>query len=471
MTPLSHIGARTALQAMTVSLALLAAGILIPFADSHGHFSLFLGSFLALAVVSLLFVIPIRLLPGITLLVTLLVPTELNLLPHELYGAALGIVPLAVWIIRAPSSSTQTPAGLRILASLFGVWLILSMAFAHLHTNKGMEWLFTVGAATAFAVISAPTGLNARNFRALFLNVATVLGVYALLEGFVLHHNVLFGALFEHTTWWSTQRFAASYRVTTMLGHPLVNGLVFSAAAVLSASDLAQRSRRIPISLARFLILVGATDATHSRSATIALAVGVLVVIIFSRARGQDWATRRLVLVISLLCGAALLLYGLKARDESHGGQASAQVRVVVIERAVEAVRDVEPFGAGPGESEAYRRTKRLPGWQQDLENSYAQLAVSLGPIGVLLMVALLIAVVVFGLKNELVTGEAAALLAILIDIAGFNAIEGHPSIGILIALFVTAIVTAPRSQAVLTHRYAQVDGRSVPRERVATAN
>jgi hypothetical protein len=71
-------------------------------------------------------------------------------------------------------------------------------------------------------------------------------------------------------------------------------------------------------------------------------------------------------------------------------------------------------------------------------------------------MSVLLIAVVVFGLKNEMVTGEAAALLTILIDIAGFNAIEGHMNIGILIALFVIAILTAPRSRATKTSRYSR---------------
>jgi hypothetical protein len=463
MTSRSLVTTRLTLYLLPALLVAFAIGVLIPLADSRGQLPLFLGGFLALAVVGALFAAPLRYLPGLALLVALLVPTELSSLPHELQGASLGILPLAIWIIRAPRS-TRIPAGLSAVASLFGVWLILSLLFAPLRTNKGLEWLFTVGLATVFAVVSAPEGLKAPAFRALFLNIATILGVYALLEGFILHHNILFGPIFEHTSWWATQRLSASYRVTTLLGHPLVNGLIFATASVLSASDLARRSRRTLFSLARFVILIGATDAAHSRGATISLAVGVLVVIIFSRTGGKGWATRRLVLVMGLFLGAAVLVYGLQARDESRGGRVSAEVRVAVITRASEAVHDVGAFGAGPGESEAYRRSKRLPGWQIDLENSYAQLAVSLGVIGALLLSLLLIAVVVVGLKNDLVTGEAAALLAILVDISGFNAIEGHPNVGVVIMLFVIAIITAPRSAATVTsrHKRTQLDvGRS----------
>src|ERR1700693_3863130 len=132
---------RGTLLAAPALIAALAAGTLVPLADAHGDLNLFVGAFLALATVSALFAIPIRLLPGIALLVALLVPTELSSLPHELQGASLGVVPLAVWLIRG-TRSRRIPAGLRVLASLLGAWLLLSLAFAPLRTNKGMEWLF-----------------------------------------------------------------------------------------------------------------------------------------------------------------------------------------------------------------------------------------------------------------------------------------------------------------------------------------
>ncbi len=457
------------LQLLAASLAALVAGLLIPLADSAGHLSLFIGGCGAAAGAGVLFAVPVRTLPGITLLVTLLVPSEATVLPHGLQGAALGLVPLTIWMARAPKSN-QTPSVLRVLASLLGVWLVLSEVFAPLHTHRGWEWLITAVFAVSFSTISAPARFKAGDLRALFLTVATVLGMYALLEGFVLHYNPLFAAIFEHTSWWASQHHNVSYRVTTLLGHPLFNGLVFSAAAVLSASDLAQRSHRSRVALVRFMVLVGATDATHSRGAAIALAIGVVVVIAFSRGRGQGWELRRLALAISFLLGATILITGLEARDESRQGQASAQVRITVIKRASEALRDLGPFGAGPGESDAYRTARQLPGWQIDLENSYAELTVSLGPIGALLLVALLIAVVVYGLQNELVTGEAAALLTILIDIGGFNAIEGHKPTLILIALFLIAIITAPRPVGTATTHNSLADEQLGHRQRVVMA-
>ncbi len=321
----------------------------------------------------------------------------------------------------------------------------MSTVVSPLHTHKGLEWLFTVGLALVFAVISAPVGLNARSFRLLFVNVASGLGLYALLEGFVLHRNVLFAHLFEHAPWWVSQHYNASYRVTTLLGHPLVNGLVFATAGVLAASELVRSPNRTLWSWTRFAILVGATDATHSRGAAIALAAGVLVVLVFARTESQAAPRRRLWLFVSLLAAGALLAYGLAARDESREGQNSAQIRETVITRASEAARLAGPFGAGPGESEAYRRTQRLPGWQVDLENSYAQLAVSIGVLGLLLTVTLLLAIVVTGIRKPAVVGEAAALLTVLVDIAGFNAIEGHAEVGLVIALLAVAIVTSPR--------------------------
>lgn len=414
-----RIRVRTVLLASLALLALLVAGVLIPFADSRGELHLFFEIFLVITVLGILFSVPVRFLPVIILLVTLLVPTETTLLPHTLQGAALGLLPLAVWLIRAPTATTRGPLTLRVLNYLLAAWLALSYIFAPFHTHRGLEWLVTFGLAVVFVIMRPPANFKAKDFRALFLDIATLLGVYALLEGFFLHSNVLFAKIFEHDTWWHAQRYNASYRVTTLLGHPLFNGLVFSAAAVLAASDLVQRSRRTPLALLRFIILVGATDATHSRGAAIALAVGVIVVILFSRGRERGWKTRRLILATSLLLGAAILVYGLKARNESHEGQSSAETRITVIKRASEALHHVEPFGAGPGESDAYRKATQLPGWETDLENSYAELTVSLGPIGVLLISALLITVVFTGLRNESVTGETAALLAILIDMAG----------------------------------------------------
>ncbi len=431
-------------------VVMLSAGALIPFAASHsGGLTYMFGAVAAVAILVALFNIPVRLLPSVTLLATLLLPTETTLLPHVLVGSAPGIVPLAVWMIRARSSN-RVPSALRILALALGAWLVLSQVFAPLHTHHSWEWLVAGELAFVLSIIATPSGLKPRDFRALFLTVTTVLGAYALIEGLLLHNNLLFAPLYDHTTWWLGQHKIASYRVSTLLGHPLFNGTVFSAAAVLAASDLLEKRRNARFAFARLAILIGAVLTTHSRGAAIALAAGIFVVILFSRGEWRGQGTRRLVLILSSILGVAFIVVALQARNDSSAGQASAATRVAVLTRASETIPRVEPFGAGPGESDTYRTLNQLPGAGPEtaLENSYAELAVSLGPIGVLLLSILLLAVVIVGIRSGTVTGEAAALFAILVDMASFNAIEGHRPLLILIALFVISIVTGAGASA-----------------------
>jgi hypothetical protein len=441
--PLPHVPwtASQMARPLIMSLASLSLGAAVAVAATHHHALAYLvGGAIAVVVIPWLFVVPVRTLPAITLVVTLLVPTDIAQLPILLQGTALGAIPLLVWIVRAPS--LRVSPLIRALALLLCAWMLLSEMFAPLHTNRGWAWLVIAGTALVLAVLNPPQGLDPSRFRALFLKITTGLGIYGLIEGFILHSNVLFSPLFEQATWWPALKDNVSYRITTLLGHPLVNGTVFAAAAVLAASELVERKDKPWQAYARLAILMGAVLATHSRSAALALAVGIAVVIVFSRTQQQGQGNRRIMLIISAIVGAAIIISGLQARNESSGGQASAAFRVTVLKETDETLHGLGLFGAGPGQSDAYRALRQLPGWSTTLENSYAELAVSLGAVGLVLIVTLLIAPVVVGLQRRLVVGEAAALLTVLIDIAGFNAVEGHTSVLILIALLTISIFT-----------------------------
>jgi hypothetical protein len=430
-----------------LAAALLSAGAAVPLADRAGELRLLIASASALAILASLFAMPIGTLGPLALAVTLLIPSEAAFLPHVLQGSALGIVPLAVWLVRAPGSR-GAPAFTRLLGIALGMWLVLSFALAPLHTHRGSEWLLTAALSLVVVFVNPPQGLDRRALRRLFLAIATVLGAYAVLEGLVLHHNPLFSSLFDQTPWWKAEHDAVSYRVTGLLGHPLFNGLVFSSATVLAASELIRGAGRPILALGRLALLVTATDVVHSRGASIALAVGVLAVILTGGGRAAGRTRRRLLLAICLLAAATLLLAGLHARDESAQGQKSAQVRVATVTRAKQALSMVGPFGAGPGQSDAYRHANDLPGSGTALENSYAELAVSLGVVGLVLVALPLLSVVAIGLRNDATAGEAAALLTILVAMAGFNAIEGHKPTLILIALLCVSILAAPRARS-----------------------
>jgi len=444
---------------LVVSLAALGLGAAVAVAGTHHNALAYLvACLITAAVIPWLFVIPVRTLPAITLVVTLLVPTDIAQLPILLQGIAIGIVPLVIWTIRSPS--LRASPVIRVFALLFMTWMILSEIFAPIHTNRGVAWLVTAGVALVLTVCNTPAGLKPSSFRAFFLKIMTVLGSYGLVEGFVLHRNILFSPIFEHETWWAPLRDNASYRITTLLGHPLVNGTIFAAAAVLAASELIDRQDKPWHAYARLLILMGAVLATHSRSAAIALAVGILVVIVFGRARRMGLGNRRAILVITAIVSAGVIIVGLQARNESAGGRASAAFRVTVLKETVQALHVVGPLGAGPGQSDAYRAHVQLPGWETSLENSYAEAAVSLGLVGLVLLFALLMGPVILGLRNQLVVGEAAALLTIMVDIAGFNTLEGHTSVLVLMGLLMIAIFTGVDAN----RAESRSDARTAPR-------
>lgn len=450
-----------ALQRFTIGLMLIAAatvgGLLIWLAPAHRHVIYVFAGIGAVVIVGLLFYVPLKTLPAITLAVTLLIPTDTLLLPHQIVGQALGVIPLLVWILRS-RKSVASPVALQLAALLLCAWMVLSQTFARLYTHHGWAWLITATVAMVLTIMMPPDGLSPQRLRKMFLAITTPLAIYGVIEGFVIHKNILFQPILEHTVWWRGVHTSVSYRITTILGHPLVNATIFSVAAILTATDWLEKREHPYREGARLLVLIGAVVATHSRGAAVGLAVGLIFVFMFTRIRHRAAVARRLAFMMCALIASTLLIVGVRARDESTEGQKSAATRIAVLTRAAETLHENEPFGVGPDESDAYRSLMRLPGYETPLENSYAQLAVSLGPIGTLLFVGLLMAVVVVGLRGGAAVGEALALLTLLIDIGGYNAIENYRPLLIVIALLLVAILTG-RISMIRTRR---MRGRAV---------
>jgi O-antigen ligase len=240
--------------------------------------------------------------------------------------------------------------------------------------------------------------------------------------------------------------------VTTLFGHPLVNGLIFAMAGTVAAANFVERRGRPQIALCQFATIAGAVLATHSRGPAIALGGGVLVVVGFSRSRARGTGGRRFLIAAGAVCTAGIIVIGLQARNQSQTGQASAALRQAVVSEAFQAIKPLEPFGAGPGQAEQYRTAELLPGTggngnYHPLENSYAELLVSIGPVGLLLFLTLIGLPTVRALRNPDTVGEGAALCAWLIAVAGFNAIEGFPAVLVLAALFISTFTPVDASE------------------------
>jgi hypothetical protein len=383
-----------------------------------------------------LMLVPTRVLPAVALTATLILPTEVLPLPPLLRGAALGIVPLVVWLMRSKSRPAPWNAG-RVLGLLLLAWLMCSELFAPLHTNKGIAWLITASIAVAGIALVGPREFDVAGFRRFFLWIATALGAYALVETFVLQANPLYGALYAHGQ--SLAQTWDGYRAETLMGHPLVNGTVFAAAVAMAAGEASRSGGLNWRSIGRLAVLVGAVVATQSRGAAIAAAAAILILFVIRRAEPGRGA-RKLALVAIAIAIAAVLVSALAARNNSAEGRVSAEVRLAVPSQAREALRGTSLFGAGPGQAAAYRVVRQLRGTNVALENGYAELTVGLGLLGALLFVTVIGWYIVSGMRRQSSAGEAAALLAVMIAIGGYNAIEGHPSFLVLIGLLVASI-------------------------------
>jgi hypothetical protein len=426
------------------SVALLGAALL-GFASAHSPQVLLVVIF-GLATLCGLLVAPARWLGALALVVTLVIPTNALPVPGFIQGLALGALPFAIWTLRGRRMRVSAPS--RVIALLLVFWLAASEVFAPIHTKRGIAWFVVALVVIALPALFGVVAAGARSLRRTFLFVTTGLGCYAIVEGFVLHANPLYGPLYA-----ANQSFVhtwTGYRVETLMGHPLVNGTIFAAAVVLAANELFEVRNTFTRSAARFGVLAGALAATQSRGAAIAAVAGVMALVVFNRAAPRLGA-RKLTLVLVGIALAAGLGTSLAARQSSAEGQSSAQIHLAVPAETARALEGASVFGAGPGQADAYRVARQLRGTGIALESGYAELAVSLGVAGALLFVALVLSSVAAGLRNRASVGEACALLTILIAVGGYNALEGHMGSLVIIGLFMASIAATHRGESAST--------------------
>jgi O-antigen ligase len=253
----------------------------------------------------------------------------------------------------------------------------------------------------------------------------------------------LFQPLYSAATTWGDQPWD-TYRATTTLGHPEVNGLVFAAAAVLALSEWLKQTARSSLAITRLILLLGALVASGTRGAMVAFGVGAVTVVIATRLP-QRLQRRRLVGVLILVIVVGASVSAILARSATPEGRTSARGRLDVPAQTVAAMRDTSLLGAGPGQSERYRASK-LFDTRYALESSYAGLAVSVGLVGLLLFLATVGVYVALGFRTFESSGEAAALLTILLAAATFNLVDSVPGMLILMSMFMLSISAMDRS-------------------------
>jgi hypothetical protein len=395
--------------------------------------------------VAVLCSLPMRLLPlaAITFIVAL--PAEALPVPPNAKVLSIAAIPLLAWAVRARSRSTL-PTGSAVIAASFLGWICLSWAFSTYHDR------FAVGAVLSLALLPVvvmlrPSTGGDSGPEDFFLKAVVLLAAYAVVEKYLIHGNPLYGSLYHQASppleqAWST------YRATTTMGHPLVNGTVFAATLVLAVGRFLDRRSPPRPALLSVVLLLGGLVSVVSRGAIAGAGAGLIVLMALHWGPSVSQA-RKLVIGVGITVAAVVAVSALVARSSSSEGSASTANRASVGANTALALRGNEIVGVGPGKAEQYRIDHALPGQYQpvlfalrkrdtrrvSIENAYAQMAIGVGYPGLALFVTLVAGVVMMAVRSSQSRAAGCAIIAMMVAVFGYNAFDSHPQLLVLLAL------------------------------------
>lgn len=341
-----------------------------------------------------------------------------------------------------PPDLRVRPVTLLLLA--YGGWLAVTV-FASDYRSITVGWLLGYGLLVILPALLATTEPRVRDtLRFTWVGLGAVLGVYALVETFVLRSNPLLetvpGAGVDQT--WSV------YRATTTLGHPVSNG-GFLAIAVPLALGLAIHRRSRLASLAAVLA-AGGVVASGTRSAFAAMLVGAAVVALLP-AGGATSRRRTLRRVVVMLGSLPVLLVGwayLEVRSTSFEGERSAAFRATQVPIALDSVRDAPVLGTGPGAASfSHEALLERVGGAGAFENYWLELVVGAGVPGLVLGVLVVVAAVVSALRTG-APGVAGAVVTWSVSVTFVNAFEGGRPEFLVLGLVLAMALSTPRRDA-----------------------
>jgi O-antigen ligase len=384
-------------------------------------------SLIALALV-LLLLLPLRTLPALAMAWVVLVPVNDLPLPAPARAASPALAIVVIWLVRRElggSVRPRVPAAIRAICLAIAAWLLVTTLLT-ISLPRSVVWDLAFGCTVLIPVVAGLTRSEAGLVMDAFVGLGAFLALFAIAE-YVLHANPLLGHLYERAPFPVLQHWS-TYRVTTLLGHPLNNALFFAAASV-AAFSIYVESRR-PHHLFAFLLAFAAVFLTGSRGALYLTPVGITAVVAMQLKAGHLSVRRlgRLALLAAVGVSVAIGLYSqtVGLRSDSMEARASTQVRYRALGASVHAARDHGFLGSGPGTSNSAREESTQNPGDAGLviENSYLQLLVSIGLPGLLSVAALFGALVWFGYRLDNVAAAGAFLMLGLV-IGTYNFIEG----------------------------------------------
>jgi O-antigen ligase len=402
-----------------------------------------LGPYVVAAVVLLafLFVIPARWLPVLGLLL-FLTPFDDGPDIHSAVRAVVISLPIVVYYLRRRSQLSWS-FGVAWTAS----WLVVVGVLSSLFGIRPVPSLVFLTPVVVLVVVPlALREMPAEDYRLLVRVWAwsvAVLSVYGLVE-FIAAKNVLDPwyalAVSPLVQKWDT------YRITTTIGHPLLNGMFFAASFALFCWQLLDERSVIgrKAAVLGMAASLGATVLSGSRSALIAAAFGGAVLSLASTSRQParvKW-TIRLGLPVGLVAAFAYVWTSRLGGDEAD---TSVEVRRDIYGTAAQLIDQRFLLGSGPGyaweQNEMYGPYSKVP-----LESSALEFVVGWGVLGtaMALVVAAVYVVTVVRRGRAL---ALAPLAAVVTSSLFFNFIEGD-SKGMLLVCSAILLAVTPAREA-----------------------
>jgi polysaccharide biosynthesis protein PslJ len=327
---------------------------------------------------------------------------------------------------------------IQVSAAVFVLWSLLS-SLTSADGSTAFAWLtsFSIGALIPILVTDARA--EAALVRTAWIICGGVMGAYAILE-IGLQSSPLYGAIYGVLGVPSGQHWSV-YRAEGSFYHPLYAGAFLAVGAALGIALWLQSGTRW--TLAMGLVSAVGVVATVSRGSIIATAAAVgVAVVVAGFTVGRKVAPRLVVVsILGVVAAVGLANFGaLNERSDSAEAELSGGARDAGLEIALKAAASSDWLGSGPGTSGIRARLFD----DVVIENSGLQLLISVGIPGLALMVILVAALVVNSLKSK-DAASAAAFIAYVVCILGFNAIDAlrgmHLLIGLLILITLNPIV------------------------------
>ncbi|HEY0239707.1 MAG TPA: O-antigen ligase family protein [Friedmanniella sp.] len=388
---------------------------------------------LGLAVLVVAACLPAWVLPSISLWLFALLPVGyLNGVPTfvgRFYTPA--IVVLLIWLVRLAwrRGRKSFVRSLRWLVPVFAV--LLALSYIGLSPSRSVNWLIVVAIAVALPAALAPA-VDQRTASTLlrsWLVLGIGMSILAVIES-LLQTNPL-------SPYYSFDQHWALYRVSTTLGHPLMNGTFFSVTACLAAFAMTRVGAPRGTAFIAFVLCALAAGLTGSRSGVYALVSGLAVGLLVTLVSGRTSVANKF---LGIVLGVAALLIlpalpTIAGRAGSSEGAASSLYRDYVVRLAGRLFLKSPVFGYGPGNSSI---ATAQSGAVLPLENSVLGTLVSGGVIGTLALLVLVV-VVIYRVGRSGRADGIAGIAAYVVAGAAFPLWESNPAGLILVGLVVIA--------------------------------